>query len=99
MDLSGRWRAIEADEDLRRTFPDPGLDERDWESVDVPLHWRSHAAFAASDGPLLYRRHFGTPAATAEPGPGGRRPWLLLRGVFFHGGGWLVGADGGGTPR
>src|SRR3954447_992926 len=97
MDLSGRWQAIEADEDLRRTFPDPGLDERDWESVDVPLHWRSHAAFAASDGPLLYRRHFGTPAATAEPGPGGRRHWLVLDGLFYQGDVWLDGSYVGDT--
>src|SRR6476660_225888 len=85
MDLSGSWRAIEADEDLRRTFPDPALDEREWESVQVPLHWRSHTAFSESDGPLLFRRHFETPAPAADSGIDARRQWLVLDGLFYQG--------------
>src|SRR3954465_10538152 len=97
MDLSGTWRAIEADEDLRRTFPDPGLDDRDWEPVPVPLHWRSHHAFTDSDGPLLFRRQFETPAAAPERGPEGRRHWLVLDGLFYQGDVWLDGSYVGDT--
>src|SRR5436305_3833237 len=97
MDLSGTWRAIEADEDLRRPFPDPALDDRDWEPVPVPLHWRSHHAFADSDGPLLFRRQFETPIAAPERGPEGRRHWLVLDGLFYQGDVWLDGSYVGDT--
>src|SRR5437763_2437239 len=97
MDLSGTWRAIEADEDLRRTFPDPALDDRDWEPVRVPSHWRSHTAFSDSDGPLLFRRQFETPAAAPERGPEGRRHWLVLDGRFYQGDVWLDGSYVGDT--
>ena len=64
VDLSGTWRAIVADEDRRRTFADVGLDDAagaGWVDLPVPGHWRDVGAFAASDGPLLTRRHFRLP--------------------------------------
>jgi len=87
MDLSGEWRAVDADETLRRTFADPDIPHGTWASVTVPGHWRSNAAFAASDGPLLYRRTFAAPS----PAPG-ERWWLVFDGVFYLGDVWL---DGG----
>lgn len=87
MDLGGTWRAIEADDELRRRFPEPELDDEDWEPVPVPGHWRSQAAFASSDGPVLYRRGFDAPGPSR-----GRRAWLRLAGLFYQGDVWL---DGG----
>ena len=40
MELSGSWRAVVADEGLRRTFPDPETDDTSWAPVEVPGHWR-----------------------------------------------------------
>ena len=37
MDLSGAWRAAPAREELRRTFHEPALDDRDWAEVTVPV--------------------------------------------------------------
>lgn len=87
MDLGGTWLAREANDELRRHLPDPGLDDGDWVPVTVPGHWRSEPAFASSDGPLLYRRRFeaGAPGA-------GRRSWLHFSGMFYQGDVWL---DGG----
>ncbi|MGI8753988.1 MAG: glycoside hydrolase family 2 protein [Acidimicrobiales bacterium] len=92
MDLSGTWLAREADDELRRRLPDPGLDDRDWVPVTVPGHWRSEAAFASSDGPLLYRRRFHAD----EPGAT-RRSWLHFAGMFYQGDVWLDGAYLGDT--
>ncbi|HVM68190.1 MAG TPA: hypothetical protein VMU14_25150, partial [Acidimicrobiales bacterium] len=64
MHLGGAWRAAPADDALRRSFADPGFDDDGWEAVPVPGHWRSVAAFAALDGPLLYRRRFSSPPPT-----------------------------------
>ncbi|HLY83029.1 MAG TPA: hypothetical protein VKQ71_08585, partial [Acidimicrobiales bacterium] len=85
MDLGGTWRAVEADEDLRRVFPDPDLDDAGWAEVSVPGHWRSHPSFHDTDGPLLYRRRFDA------PGPGGtdRRVWLSFDGIFYQGDVWM----------
>jgi beta-mannosidase len=93
MDLSGRWHALEADDDLRRTWLDDGDDEG-WEPIDVPGHWRSSPAFADSDGPVLHRRHFTCerPDATA-----GERAWLVLDGCFYQTDVWLDGAYVGDT--
>ena len=96
MDLSGRWRAIEADEDLRRAYPDPDFDDSSWGAVDVPGHWRTSSDFASSDGPLLHRLAFGGgggPAAESE----GRRSWLVFDGVFYQSDVWLDGAYVGDT--
>lgn len=92
MDLSGRWRAAGADEGLRRVYPDPAFDDHGWREIDVPAHWRSTPAFAAHDGPLLYRRRF----EATVPRPG-RRQWLVLDGLFYQGDVWLDGAYLGDT--
>src|SRR5512134_2284015 len=54
MDLSGTWRAAIADDDLRRDALGLDYDDSSWEELPVPGHWRSTAAFAETDGPLLY---------------------------------------------
>ena len=96
MELSGAWRAVEADEALRRSYSDPAFDDSSWVSVRVPHHWRSQREFAASDGPLLYRRRFETPPP--DPATGGpRRHWLVLDGLFYQGDVWLDGTYVGDT--
>src|SRR5436305_15275801 len=92
MELSGSWRAVEADDELRRTCPDPDSDDSGWATVDVPHHWRSSRDFADSDGPMLYRRPF----EAAAPDPG-RRSWLTLDGLFYQGDIWLDGSYLGDT--
>ena len=92
MELTGTWRAAIADEDLRRSWQDDAFDDSGWEAVEVPGHWRSVAAFAATDGPLLYRRPFSV------VGPAqGRRSWLTFDGLFYQGDVWLDGAYLGDT--
>ncbi|HKE72657.1 MAG TPA: hypothetical protein VKB57_03540 [Acidimicrobiales bacterium] len=85
--LTGVWRAAEADDHLRRSYTDAAFDDRGWEPVPVPGHWRSVPAFAAADGPLLYRGHLDAPAPDE-----GRRAWLCFDGLFYQGDVWL---DGG----
>ncbi|MGH8983657.1 MAG: glycoside hydrolase family 2 protein [Acidimicrobiia bacterium] len=85
LDLSGTWRAAAAVGDLHQRFVETGFDDRDWAPLPVPGHWRSTPDFAATDGPVLYRRRFELPAATA---PGTRR-FLVLDGVFYYGDVWL----------
>lgn len=92
MDLGGRWAAAEADDDRRRSFPRPELDDSGWERVTVPGHWQSEPAFAASDGPLLLRRRFECEAPLA-----GRRAWLVMEGVFYQSDVWLDGSYLGDT--
>jgi beta-mannosidase len=87
MELTGTWRAALADDDLRRTWQEDGFDDRSWEPVVVPGHWRSVPAFREADGPLLYRRSFDA-MGPAE----GRRAWLTFDGLFYQGDVWL---DGG----
>ncbi len=92
MDLGGRWAAVEADEDLRRSFPRPELDDGAWSTVSVPGHWQAEPAFATSDGPLLYRRRF-------QMGPlsEGKRAWLVMEGIFYQSDVWLDGSYLGDT--
>lgn len=92
MTLPDRWLAAPADEDLRRTFADADLDESGWEPITVPGHWRSTAAFADHDGPLLHRARF-----EQSPGAGDRRWWLRFDGVFYEGDVWLDGTYLGAT--
>jgi beta-mannosidase len=92
MDLAGAWSVTEADEDLRRRFPRPDLDESGWLQVQVPGHWRTEAALAASDGPVLYRRHFEM-GALAD----GQRAWLVFEGIFYQSDVWLDGSYLGDT--
>lgn len=86
LDLGGRWRAAPSDPKLRLAFPSPELDDDGWDELVVPGHWRSHPAFADSDGPVLYRRR----AELAAP-EGDDRAWLVLDGLFYHGDVWLDG--------
>lgn len=88
MELSGTWRAAIADEELRRTFAEPDVDDGGWETIEVPSHWRSHPAFHDTDGPLLYRTRFDSP----QPGDPERRWWLVLDGLFYQGDVWFDGA-------
>src|SRR6185312_2072578 len=63
-----------------------------WEPVAVPGHWRSHAAFADADGPLLYRTAFEHPVPEPD-----ERWWLRFDGLFYQGDVWLDGSYVGDT--
>ncbi|HEX2383148.1 MAG TPA: hypothetical protein VHI95_10955 [Acidimicrobiales bacterium] len=91
-DLGGPWRAALSDESLRRAFTDPAFDAGSWEPIEVPGHWRSTAAFADADGPMLYHTRFeeGRP-------PSAGRSWLTFDGLFYQGDVWLDGAYLGDT--
>jgi len=92
LDLSGRWAAVEATDALRRDFVRPELDDRAWQEVRVPGHWRDEASFSCSDGPLLYRKRFE--AGMLMPG---ERAWLVMEGVFYEADVWLDGSYLGDT--
>ena len=92
MELTGPWRAIEADEELRRSYPEPDFDDAAWAALDVPGHWRSTPDFADSDGPLLARRRFDAPTP-----PQGTRSWLTFDGLFYQSDVWLDGSYLGDT--
>jgi len=87
IDLSGTWRALPADDDLRRSGIGTDTDDSSWEPIPVPGHWRSTPAFATSDGPILHRRRF----ELDEPGDG-ERAWVVLDGIFHQADVWLDGA-------
>jgi beta-mannosidase len=87
IDLSGTWRAALADDELRRSGLDGDFDDSSWTPMPVPGHWRSTAAFADSDGPLLYRTRFSLDRPTQDT-----RAWVVLDGVFYQGDVWLDGA-------
>ena len=93
VDLGGTWCAAIADEALRRAYPAPSFDDGGWEPIDVPSHWRTTPAFADTDGPVLYRTGFDTPATP----PGAERWWLCLDGMFYDGDVWLDGSYVGAT--
>ncbi|MEJ5256254.1 MAG: hypothetical protein WHS89_12990 [Acidimicrobiales bacterium] len=97
--LDGTWRAMTADEELRRTYPNPDFEDDGWEDLAVPGHWRSSPAFAGSDGPLLMRRRFELQASapTSEDWPAESRHWLVLEGVFYTSDVWLDGSYLGDT--
>jgi beta-mannosidase len=92
MDLGGTWRAKEANDDLRRSLPDPRLDDSAWSEIQVPGPWRATPAFAASNGPILYRRRFES--ADIEPRS---RLWLTFDGMFYQADVWLDGSYLGDT--
>jgi beta-mannosidase len=92
MDLAGRWLSAPADEELRRLLPDPDYDDRAWQPVAVPGHWRSQPGFEDADGPVLYRHRF----AGAVPEEG-RRAWLTFHGLFYQSDVWLDGSYLGDT--
>lgn len=84
MEISSGWRAAIADEDLRRRYPEPDFDDASWAAIDACSQWRSTPAFAANDGPLLYRVNF-------EASGGRERSWLELDGIFYTSDVWLDG--------
>ncbi len=86
-ELSGTWAATIADEAARRVFFEPSHDDREWEPVTLPGHWRTHPAFASTDGPVLHRRWFDSPG-WADAGDGARS-WLVFDGIFYLGDVWL----------
>lgn len=86
-DLSGRWVAVEADDDVRRYGIGLDTDDTQWEPVAVPGHWRDTPKFAASDGPIMYRHRF-----RADPPQEGARRWVTLDGIFYQADVWLDGA-------
>jgi len=95
-ELSGTWAATIADEALRRAFFEPSYDDHDWDAVVLPGHWRTHPAFASTDGPVLHRRWFDSPEwAGAEDR--GARTWLVFDGIFYLGDVWLDGTYLGDT--
>lgn len=87
MELSGPWRAIVADDDLRRSAVGLHTDDSGWTPIDVPGHWRSTPSFADNDDPLLYRTSF-----SHRPPADGERAWVILDGVFYQADVWLDGA-------
>lgn len=90
--IADHWVALPADDELRRTFAEPGIDTGAWEPIVVPGHWRSTPAFADHDGPLLHRTTF-----EHEAGPSGRRWWVRFDGLFYQGDVWFDGAYLGDT--
>ena len=92
MELSEGWRAVAADDELRRSYQAGEYDDAHWEPVTVPGHWRSNPAFADFDGPVLARCRFAAPAP--EPG---RRAWLTFEGLFYQGDVWFDGSYLGDT--
>jgi beta-mannosidase len=86
VDLSGAWNAHPGDTQLSKEFADSAFDDGSWIPVRLPHHWRTEAAFAAADGPVLYRRHFTMPAPGA-----GERSFVELDGIFYYGDVWLDG--------
>jgi len=100
VDLSGTWRAAAAGDSQRGDYQDPGFDDGAWDMATVPGHWRSDAAFATTDGPVVYRTTFAGPdpfGPGAEAGGDRRRSWLVLDGVFYTSDVWLDGAYLGDT--
>ncbi|MGI9052943.1 MAG: glycoside hydrolase family 2 protein [Ilumatobacteraceae bacterium] len=87
MELPGPWRALEADDELRRHGIGLEVDDGDWLPVAVPGHWQDHPKLAASDGPIIYRTRF-----ERSPPAAGRRRWVTLDGVFYQADVWLDGA-------
>jgi beta-mannosidase len=86
VDLSGEWRALVANDELRRSGIGPDVDDSSWEPITVPGHWRSTPAFADNDDPILFRRPVDVEAA----GPG-QRQWLILDGIFYQADVWFDG--------
>jgi beta-mannosidase len=87
VDLSGQWRALPADDDLRRGSINLETDDSAWPQVSVPGHWQRHREFLDHDGPLLYRTRF-----EMEPPATGRRRWVTFDGLFYQADVWLDGA-------
>jgi beta-mannosidase len=92
MELGGTWRAMEANDELRRLLPDTHLDDSAWPEIQVPGSWQATPAFAGSNGPILYRRRF---EQVSDHPPG--RVWLTFDGMFYQADVWLDGSYLGDT--
>ena len=92
LDLSGRWRATVASDELRRTWNDDAFTDTDFVDVEVPGHWQSNPTFADNDSPVLYRRRFQTLGLAPHD-----RAWLQVDGLFYQGDVWLDGTYMGDT--
>jgi beta-mannosidase len=98
LDLSGTWRAAPADDAaLKLSYVDDDLDDRGWEQLQVPGHWRSSPAFAHHDGPVLYRRRFDAPDPAGADDSAGNRSFLVFDGVLAASDVWLDGSYLGDT--
>jgi beta-mannosidase len=86
MNLDGVWRAMQADDQLRRSAVGMSFDDSAWPVVQVPGHWRHESDFADSDGPLIYRTSFTHNPAANE------RSWIVFDGIFYQADVWLDGA-------
>ncbi len=87
MELSGRWVATVADDDVRRFGLGLDADDHDWHPIAVPGHWQHAPRFADSDGPIMYRHRF-----SCAPPADGRRRWITFDGVMYQADAWLDGA-------
>lgn len=87
MELSGRWVATEANDDVRRSGIGLDTDDCSWAEVPVPGHWQDTTAFADEQGPIMYRHRFASDA----PHEGTRR-WITFDGIFYQADAWLDGA-------
>jgi beta-mannosidase len=92
VELTGRWTAHPADDELRRTFHEHDFRDDGWVPVTVPGHWSDEPAFRRFDGPLLYRHRFTAPLPAED-----ERVWIRLDGVFYQGDVWLDSAYAGDT--
>ena len=92
LDLSGRWRATVASDELRRVWNDDTFADTDFVDVEVPGHWQTNPAFVDNNNPLLYRRRFQSLGMTLRD-----RAWLQIDGLFYQGDVWLDGAYLGDT--
>jgi len=84
--LSGQWRVAAGSPELERDAADPDLDDTGWATAPVPGHWGQAEGLATTDGPVMYRRHFG-PVDAAD----GERIWLRFNGVLSDAEVWLDG--------
>jgi beta-mannosidase len=87
VELSGEWRAVQADDEFRRSAVGLEFDDSSWPTTTVPGHWRNDPSFAASDGPLLYRHRFHLDTPTV-----GERQFVTFDGIFYQADVWLDGA-------
>lgn len=87
MELSGRWVATGANDDVRRSAIGIDADDACWAEVAVPGHWQDTPAFATEQGPVMYRHRF----SSTPPGDGARR-WITFDGLFYQADAWFDGA-------
>ena len=97
--LSGPWRAFDLAAGPEGSEPADAhdlagidVDDSQWPEISIPGHWRSHPAFATSDGPMLLRREFEVDTPGLD-----ERMFLVLHGVMAAGDVWFDGTYLGDT--